>query len=197
MPPSTPRALSTGPIEDKDKSNDVAFSSVSILPVSVSLAGVASADGSAAMRDVVLSTLEAFGSAALGGSELTGDRFESVDLGGSYSEVPVLAVPRPSSKLRPGGRGRGRGLLGAGRRELANTATLNIVGASVALTGAYWEDDPSPGEVSEVFVEGGNSQEAREAMAAGLRPLVSYLRRLKRALTCNCNCHHHVKIPRC
>ena len=191
MPPSTPRALSTGPIEDKDKSNDVAFSSVSILPVSVSLAGVASADGSAAMRDVVLS--------ALGESELTGDRFESVDLGGSYSEVPVLAVPRPSSKLRPGGRGRGRGLLGAGRRELANTATLNIVGASVALTGAYWEDDPSPGEVSEVFVEGGNSQEAREAMAAGLRPLVSYLRRLKRALTCNCycNCHHHVKIPRC
>ena len=94
-------------------------------------------------------------------------------------------------------RGRGRGLLGAGRRELANTATLNIVGASVALTGAYWEDDPSPGEVSEVFVEGGNSQEAREAMAAGLRPLVSYLRRLKRALTYNCNCHHHVKIPRC
>ena len=185
MPPSTPRALSTGPIEDKDKSNDVAFSTVSILPVSVSLAGVASADGSAAMRDVVLSALEAFGSAALGGSELTGDRFESVDLGGPYGEVPV-AVPRPSSKLRAGR-----------RRELANTATLNIVGASVALTGAYWEDDPSPGEVSEVFVEGGNSQEAREAMAAGLRPLVSYLRRLKRALTCNCNCHHHVKIPRC
>ena len=101
------------------------------------------------MRVVFLSALEAFGSAALGGSDLTGDRFESVDLGGPYGAVPVA------------------------------------------------EDDPSPGEVSEVFGEGGNSQEAREAMAAGLRPLVSYLRRLKRALTCNCNCHHHVKIPRC
>ena len=67
MPPSTPRALSTGRTEDKDKSNDVAFSTVSILPVSVSLAGVASADGSAAMRDVVLSALEAFGSAGTDG----------------------------------------------------------------------------------------------------------------------------------
>ena len=156
---STPRALSYGStVEDNDKSNDVAYSAVSILPVSVSLSGVISTDE--AMRDVVLSTLEAFGSAALGGSELVGERFDSVDLG-SYNEVPVVLAA--SKKLRS---------YGGGRRTLEGSATLNVVDASVTLTGAYWEDDPTPGEVSELFVEGVSSEEAREALAAGLRPLV-------------------------
>lgn len=159
-PYETPRGLSPGETGDVDakKSNDVAYSTVSLLPVSVSLPAGPSPGGSA--RDAVLSTLVSYGSSALASSDLVGDRFESLDLG-AHNGVPVAAS---SKRLRSSPSGAGR--------VLSDRATLNVVGGSVTLSGAYWEDDPTPGEVTEVFLEGVGTREARDSLAAALRPLV-------------------------
>ena len=154
---ATRRFLSPGgeAVEDAKKSNDVAFTSVSLLPVTVSLP--LSSPPDPAVRDVVLSTLSAYGSAALASSTAFGGRFDSLDLG-PYDEVPAVASSK-RLRSRPGS------------RALSDVTALPV-GGTVYLSGAYWEDDPTPDEVTGTFVEGVSTDEAREALAAGLRPLV-------------------------